>query len=204
MYLPDVCEGAHGAVALAASYGAHQSPSSLDPEACLAALRPHLSDPELLGALSQSELLLKRGGAAREFVEALGLQEGVSGYINHTVPVALFCWLRYREDFRRAVEEAILLGGDTDTVGAIVGALSGAVHGEDGIPKELISGLCEWPRSVSWMRELAARLARQFPEAGEGERSGPVPLFWPGLWLRNLVFWGGVLRYGFRRLFPPY
>lgn len=32
----------------------------------------------------------------------------------------------------------------------------------------------------------------------------PVPLFWPGLLLRNLIFLVIVLAHGFRRLLPPY
>jgi hypothetical protein len=115
------------------------------------------------------------------------------------VPVALYCWLRWPGDFRRAVEEAILLGGDADTVGAIVGGLVGATAGAASIPEEWLRGIADWPRSVTWMRRLGARLA----EHGS-EPAAAVPLFWPGLIPRNLLFLLIVLGHGFRRLLPPY
>ena len=45
--------------------------------------------------------------------------------IPHTVPVALYCHWRWPGDFRRAVEDAVLAGGDTDTTAAIVGGMAG-------------------------------------------------------------------------------
>lgn len=98
----------------------------------------------------------------------------------------------------------IALGGDTDTTGAIVGALAGATVGAGGIPGEWLAGLIEWPRSVAWMRALAERLAGRFPVAGDAVAPGPLPLFWPGLLPRNLLFLLVVLLHAFRRLLPPY
>ena len=89
-------------------------------------------------------------------------------------------------------------------VAAITGALAGASVGQSGIPKEWLDGLIEWPRSVYWMENLTARLAQQFPEHGDAEIVGPLPIFWPGQLLRNLVFAILVLGHGFRRIFPPY
>jgi hypothetical protein len=102
------------------------------------------------------------------------------------------------------VEEAIALGGDADTTGAIAGALAGATAGASAIPGEWLDGLLEWPRSVRWMRALSARLAEQFPGEGAGPHRGPLRLLWPGLLPRNLLFLALVLAHGFRRLLPPY
>jgi ADP-ribosyl-[dinitrogen reductase] hydrolase len=107
-------------------------------------------------------------------------------------------------DFRQAVEEVIDLGGDADSTGAIVGAITGATVGASGIPQEWIDGLWEWPRSVNWMRELARRLASQAPLCPGAQDQGAVPLFWPGLIPRNLLFLTVVLAHGFHRLLPPY
>ena len=91
-------------------------------------------------------------GASAKYIglpsEEAFMGRGVSGYIYHTVPVALFCWLRWPGDFRRAVEEVILLGGDADTTGAVVGGIAGATVGQGGIPAEWLQGILEWPRSV--------------------------------------------------------
>jgi hypothetical protein len=161
-------------------------------------------DPELLELLTKVEDHRKRGASAVDLADALGLQRGVSGYVYHTVPLALYCWLRHSGDSRRAVEEVIALGGDADSMGAIVGGLAGATVGVSGIPEEWIGGLLEWPRSVAWMRRVAASLASQFPIRGVGTRQRPLSLFWPGVIPRNLVFLVIVLLHGLRRLLPPY
>ncbi len=63
--------------------------------------------------------------SVQAFAESLGLQNAVTGYAYHSVPVALYAWVRHRSDFRVAMESALNCGGDTDSVGAIVGALAG-------------------------------------------------------------------------------
>jgi ADP-ribosyl-[dinitrogen reductase] hydrolase len=86
---------------------------------------------------------------------------------------------------------------------AVVGGLAVATVGAGGIPAEWVGGLCEWPRSVAWMRKLAGRLADQVPAHGGSAGRGPLPLFWPGLIPRNLFFLAIVLVHAFRRLLPP-
>ena len=144
---------------------------------------------------------LSEGTSVLGFADALGVRNGVSGYSYHSVPVALYAWLRSLNDFREALTSALNCGGDTDTVGAIVGALAGASVGTSGIPSEWLSGICEWPRSLTVLDQAAERLARQ--QAG-GNSFGPVKYFWPGLVSRNLAFLLIVLAHGFRRLGPPY
>ena len=104
-------------------------------------------------------------------------------------------------DFRVALTSALNCGGDTDTVGTIVGALAGASVGTSGIPSEWLSGICEWPRSIKVLNQAAERLARQ--QTGRNSL-GPVKYFWPGLVPRNIAFSLIVLAHGFRRLAPRY
>ena len=139
--------------------------------------------------------------SVEEFADALGLQKGVTGYAYHSVPVTLYAWLRHHNDFRQALKAALDCGGDTDAVSAIVGAIVGAKFGKQGLPPELIAGVCEWPRSVSLLEQLAARLAQQKVSVSA---PGPVHYFWPGLILRNLLFLVLVLIHGLRRLAPPF
>jgi ADP-ribosylglycohydrolase len=184
-------------VALAAHEGASRSPAALKAGTVIA-LRKLLDncDDELGKMLDTIQAHLEQNVPPAMFAKALGLSSGVSGYIYDTVPVALYCWLHSPGDFQRAVEDVIDLGGDTDSTGAIVGALAGATVGLSGIPAEWISGILEWPLSVAWMRNLADRLVRC--------KAGPMSLFWPGLIPRNLIFLAVVLTHGFRRLLPPY
>jgi ADP-ribosyl-[dinitrogen reductase] hydrolase len=136
-----------------------------------------------------------------EFAVALGLEQGVSGYIYHTVPVAIYAWLRHYGDFRAAVEAALDCGGDTDTVGAITGALAGATVGASGIPEPWLRGMIDWPRSVQLLRLVADRLGEQL---AKGSPLGEVSYFWPAVLPRNLCFLLVVLLHGLRRLAPPY
>ena len=188
------------AVALAAHHGATGGPTGVEASKFLEQVEAAAGDAEIVGLVRRAATFMAEGRSIAEYAELLGARGGVSGYINQTVPVALFAWLRWPGDFRRAVEEVIALGGDTDTTGAIVGALVGATAGAAAIPREWLDGLIEWPRNKTWMRELATRLATT---AGGG-RAAPVRLFWPAVLLRNVLFAVIVLAHGFRRLLPPY
>jgi ADP-ribosylglycohydrolase len=191
-------------VALAAHCGAKAGPNA---EQFLAAARAAVpdADAELRDLLSRIESHLARGAAPAEFAESLGLRRGVTGYVYHTVPVSLYCWLRFPGDFRRAVEEVILLGGDADATGAVTGAVAGASVGAAGVPADWLGGVRDWPWSVAWLRELAARLARRFPGSGPpGEALPPPPARTVARLPRNALFAAVVLAHGFRRLAPPY
>jgi ADP-ribosylglycohydrolase len=192
-------------VALAAYHGATHPPAEITGESFLAVVRREVSDldPELEGILAKMAEHLARGAPVAELADALGLQRGVTGYVYHTVPIALYCWLRAPGDFRGVIEEVIPLGGDADTTGAIAGALVGATVGVENIPSDWIAGIWDWPYSVRWMRTLAARLAHQFGSGEQGE-AGPLRIFWPGLLARNLFFFAVVLVHIFRRWLPPY
>src|SRR5262249_22260113 len=141
--------------------------SAVDGERFLREARAALPDidAELAGWFQRMEDHLRRGAAVATLAEAMGLVRGVSGYIYHTVLLSRYAWVRWPGDFRRAVEEVIVLGGDADTTGAVTGAVAGATVGASGIPPEWLA-LSEWPRSSTWMRSLAARLAETFPASG--------------------------------------
>jgi ADP-ribosylglycohydrolase len=167
----------------------------------LAIMRSLSPEKEWQTRLSQIESSLEAESPVSDFVGHLGLNGGVTGYSLHVVPVALYAWLRHASDFRLAMTSAIECGGDTDTVGAILGALCGSATGIQGIPADWINSVWEWPRSRRFMECLAERLADQ-----KNSRAGlgPVRYFWPALSPRNLLFLAVVLAHGFRRLAPPY
>lgn len=194
-------------VAFAAGYAATRRPEDVTASAFLRAARRALwdADEELRGILTTMDDYLAGRAPIHEFAAVLGLSKGVTGYAYHTVPVALYGWLSHPGDFRAAVTDVIRLGGDADTTGAIVGGICGAGVGASGIPAEWLDGIWEWPRSVAWMNGLADRLARRFPDDGAPDVGvGEMPLAWPVVLPRNLLFLGIVLAHGFRRLLPPY
>jgi ADP-ribosyl-[dinitrogen reductase] hydrolase len=131
-----------------------------------------------------------------DFAAHIGCERGVSGFAPNTVAVALYAWLRHRGHFECAVRSVIECGGDTDTVAAITGGICGAEVGEKGIPREWLASICDWPRSVQHICEVAAALT---------DDSKPTPIvFWPFILLRNVFFLAVVILHGFRRLLPPY
>jgi ADP-ribosyl-[dinitrogen reductase] hydrolase len=135
------------------------------------------------------------------FAEALGLFKGVTGYVYHTVPVAIYAWYRHFGDFEQTLSAVLNCGGDTDTSGAIAGALAGAVVGKQGIPIDWLEGIFEWPRGLKLLKQIADGLAENVQLR---KARSPVRYFWPGIVLRNAFFLAVVLLHGFRRLAPPY
>ena len=57
-----------------------------------------------------------------------------------TLVSSLWCLL-HTDCFRSCVLQAVNLGEDTDTVGAVTGGLAGLYYGLDAIPKEWLSTL---------------------------------------------------------------
>ena len=164
-------------------------------------LRALESEREWNSRLDSIQTSLAASHTVAQFAESIGLSRGVTGYSLHVVPLAIFAWLRHPDNFRAALTEALNCGGDTDTVGAILGAISGAALGESAIPAEWLHSIAEWPRSSRFIRSLATKLVDQTRSA---TALGAASYFWPAVVPRNVFFLGIVLLHGLRRVFPPY
>lgn len=156
---------------------------------------------ECCALVERARASVECGESTLDFAAKLGLANGVTGYVFHTLPVAVHAWLSYPADFARAVETVVRCGGDTDTIGAIVGGIVGARTGESGIPEPWLDGLFEWPNSVARMRDLAKAAAESVQ--GGSPRS-PPSLFPLSVLARNAVFTLIVLAHVGRRALPPY
>lgn len=184
------------AAALAAS-----NPGRCNSAQLFESLRLLSLEREWQDCVARMESALEQNNSVQEFAHALGVKNGISGYAFHAVPVALYAWLRHPADFRTALTATLDCGGDTDTVGAIVGALCGANSSPNGIPREWLDNIVEWPRSIEFIQKVAKKLAQQ-KECPQP--LGEVPCFLPGIIVRNILFLLIVLGHGFRRLLPPY
>jgi ADP-ribosyl-[dinitrogen reductase] hydrolase len=195
---PRAEEGAH-LIAQAARLGLKDC--GVEPTQFLYAAASNAKGSELRTILGAAAQALADGKTSSEFAASQGWSRGVSGYINHTVPAALYCWARWPNDYRRCVEDAVLLAGDSDSVGAITGGVCGANLGSDAIPHSWIERLAEWPRSVEWMKRLAEALACSVENNVVVE---PPSMHWVLTLPRNLVFGSIVITLALRRLLPPY
>jgi poly(ADP-ribose) glycohydrolase ARH3 len=153
--------GQCGAVMQACSVGlaVNQTPEEpLKKEQMIVNLREVLwgGPIEYIKALNKIEVMLSQEKRlhAREVVQSLG--NGVEAHLS--VPSACYIALTYSPDFCEAIRVAISLGGDTDTIAGMVGAIVGAHVGEKGLPKEWIEQLEDGPRGRSFVRSLADRL----------------------------------------------
>lgn len=171
----------------------------------LAALLKSLAELSTLSIWAEIIATLRDGLEKRQRVEevarSLGAKGGVSGYALQSVPVAIYAALLHRDDFETALTETIACGGDTDTVGAITGALVGTRLGIAGIPEAWRNDVAEYPHSCALLGRVAQKLDRQ---AEAHSALGPVAYFWPVVPLRNLIFLAAVLVHALRRLLPPY
>ena len=141
-----------------------------------------------------------KGEHVTEFARDIGSKKGITGYSYHTVPCVLQVWFREPEDFAQGLQNIIRAGGDTDTAGAIYGGIVGARVGKDGIPKDWLDNIVEWPRSISWLERLGGAVA----ESDLSSTAKCPRYFMPGILVRNLLFLIVVLAHGFRRLAPPW
>lgn len=84
---------------------------------------------------------IRRGDSLGDFLKTREwLLAGVSPHVVQSVPAAFTIFL-YSENFEDTVKNAIKMGGDTDSVAAMAGALAGSFYGIEGIPETLLTPL---------------------------------------------------------------
>lgn len=126
-----------------------------------------------------------------QFARSTGANGKVSGFVMQSVPIAIFIWLAEPQNAHGGLESAIRLGGDTDTVGAMLGALYGASLGPEAFPAEWREKISDFPRSTEFLKKLADTTDSEPPKA-----------VWLLCLMRNLFFLVVVLVHGLRRLLP--
>ena len=187
-------------VAIATRMACSQPAAGVDPQDFLDLAPQHIQDEQLLHNLNIAINAAQKSLEPQALLDALQLNAGITNYTNHSVPAALYCWFRHPTDFRQAIQCAIQLGGDTDTVASIVGGISGAGLGPEQIPEEWIAGLVDWPVTTNWIGHLAEELAK----ASSGQSAQALDLFWPFRFFRSFFFAGVLLTRNTRRILPPY
>jgi ADP-ribosylglycohydrolase len=170
-----------GAYAVALAAGAHARNEGLDE--VLAAVEALVDGADDAETWHRAVEAMRKGLANEDeleaFVAAMGWEKGILGYVYYTVPAALYAWARYA-DPEQGLEAVWRCGGDTDTVGAIAGALLYARAGVEP-SEERLACIRDFPLTVDLLRDDACA-------AG--------PWFWPLVPLRNLLALSVILAYG--------
>lgn len=84
---------------------------------------------QMLSLMERAEALVANGRPDAENIESLG-----GGWVaEETLAIAIYCCLRYPDDFSKAVIAAVNHSGDSDSTGAVVGNIMGAWLGYEKI-----------------------------------------------------------------------
>jgi poly(ADP-ribose) glycohydrolase ARH3 len=105
-------------------------------------------------ALGTIHRLLERNPTHREIADTLGCRIEAP----QSIPTAIYAFAAHPHSFREAVLFAIRVGGDTDTIGAMCGAIAGAYHGAAAIPPEWLRVVETDGKGRDYLRGLAERL----------------------------------------------
>jgi poly(ADP-ribose) glycohydrolase ARH3 len=150
----------------------------LDPAAFLRSLRETLryfddlmqDTGKFSAALDAIEQGLVRGAPCAEMSETLGT--GVTA--QEAVPMAIYCFLRHADCYADVIHHAVFIGGDTDTIACMAGAISGAYLGAEAIPTAWRTAIREDKWSAQAIEKLADRLWEKFGGGGgDGDDSAP-------------------------------
>jgi poly(ADP-ribose) glycohydrolase ARH3 len=102
-------------------------------------------------AMDAIENGLGKGTSCLEMSSILGT--GVTA--QEAVPMAIYCFLRHPESYERVIHEAVFVGGDTDTIACMAGAISGTFLGVNAIPARWLSHIKEERYSAGAIENLA-------------------------------------------------
>jgi len=83
--------------------------------------------------------------------------QGISAFVTPSVLWSLYAFLRSPDDYWETICTAIAVGGDTDTMAAMAGAISGARVGVDALPSHLLERIND---RGEWGAPALAELAR--------------------------------------------
>jgi ADP-ribosylglycohydrolase len=148
------------AVAIAAEYTGRPDEFLMDVGGCARA-----EDGSVAEAIhGLAEWLALSPDAAARHVHSSGLDpahmdrwRGISAFVTPSVLWSLYAFLRSPDDYWETVCTAVVVGGDTDTMAAIAGAISGARLGVGALPVDLVARVND---RDEWGADALVELAR--------------------------------------------
>jgi ADP-ribosylglycohydrolase len=115
----------------------------LDSDGLLSEISASIHEPRVSASLDVVKELIRYEASPEEAQARLG----TSSKCEESVAYALYCFLRFPDDFRAVMRAAINVDGDSDSIAAVAGSFSGALLGEDAIP-------AEWKNRLSLKEEI--------------------------------------------------
>lgn len=119
--------------AMAVALAVAQSPNEpLDVSSFISRLLDATKEDVYRAKIAKFASLLERSDNRQKVVDQL--DHGIEAF--NSVPTAIFCFLSHAQDFASTVTYAVSLGGDTDTIASMAGAISGAYLGINALPPD--------------------------------------------------------------------
>ena len=154
-----LAQQAAGLQAMAVALALEATPATFDPEDFIAELEAAL--PASAETLRRSLMLLldlrERWKDRHLIVRKLG--NGAAAH--RSVPTAIYAFITFWRSFEEALVYAVSLGGDTDTLAAMTGAIAGAFHGVQAVPQRWWDALENGPRGRDYVVSLGQRLCER-------------------------------------------
>ena len=115
--------------------------------------------------MDQAEAMAANGSIDPDNIHALG-----GGWVaEETLAIAIYCALRYSDDFSRGVAASVNHSGDSDSTGAVTGNILGAWLGRSAIEEK-------WTRTLELKKvilEMADDLCDACTPSGDGSAPSP-------------------------------
>jgi len=154
-------EGLAGAVAQATAVGlAFQyslSSEPIEPEKFLDSITAQMTDIDKGFAKALDRIKSIPRGSMLEVIEAIAGRYSLSLRAIESVPAAIGAFV-LTDSFQEAVVLAVNLGGDTDTIGAMAGAIAGAYYGYSQMPEEWLSPLENGEKGRDYVIDCVSRI----------------------------------------------
>ena len=154
-------EGLAGAVAQATAVGlAFQyslSSEPIEPEKFLDSITAQMTDIDKGFAKALDRIKSIPRGSMLEVIEAIAGRYSLSLRAIESVPAAIGAFV-LTDSFQEAVVLAVNLGGDTDTIGAMAGAIAGAYYGYSQMPEEWLSPLENREKGRDYVIDCVSRI----------------------------------------------
>ena len=116
--------------------------------------------PDFLALVDRAVELSQSGMGDLKAIHRLG-----KGWVaEETLAIALYCALKYPEDFEKAMVASVNHDGDSDSTGAVTGNILGAYLGKSAIPDQFLEHL--------ELKDVILQVAQDLYEAGESGKEG--------------------------------